>query len=147
LVLMMVVGVVALLCLGGTGVAFVAYREATEPDRSAPDVVVDNYLRAMFVERNEAAVGDYTCSGQPDLAAARVLRDEIERREVDFDVEVRVSWGRLSRSRLDDRREVVETELTIASSAQGASRGRRTENWRFDVVDEDGWRVCGAAKA
>jgi hypothetical protein len=144
---MLVAGVVALGCLGGTGVAFVAYREATEPDRSAPDVVVDNYLRAMFVERNDAEAEAYSCRGEPDLGMAKVLRDEIERREADFDVEVRVSWGRLSRSTIDAQREVVETELTIASFSEGAPRGRRNEIWRFEVVDEDGWRVCGATRA
>lgn len=142
----MVVGAATLLCLGGAGVAIVAYRDATEPDRSAPDVAVDNYLRAFFVDRNDARTDLYVCDGNPSLEPAKALRDEIEQREADFNVVVRVSWGVLTRSKLENEREAVGTKLTIASFADGQARSRRSENWEFEVVDNDGWRVCAARK-
>jgi hypothetical protein len=142
----MVAGVAALLCLGGAGVAFVAYREVTEPDRSAPDVAVDNYLRAFLVDRNDAQAGLYICDRESNLAAAEGLREEIERREAEFDVAVRISWGALIRSDIGDGRELVRTELAIASFSDGQARSRRNETWEFEVVDDGGWRVCLARK-
>ena len=53
------------------------YNRATTPDRSAPDVVVDNYLRAFLVDRNDARADLFTCEGEADLAGVRGLRDEI----------------------------------------------------------------------
>ena len=57
-VLTVVAGVLALLCLGGVATAvIVLYNRAATPDRSAPDVVVDNYLRAFLVDRNDEPSG------------------------------------------------------------------------------------------
>ena len=50
-VLLVLAGVLALLCVGGVGVVFVLYDQATKPNRSAPDVGGRNYLRALLVER------------------------------------------------------------------------------------------------
>ncbi|GLI03524.1 hypothetical protein Pa4123_88020 [Phytohabitans aurantiacus] len=142
---MMVGGLVALLCLGGAGVVFVAYREATEPDRSAPDVAVDNYLRAYLVDRNQVRAEQYVC-GQPSLESVAALRSEIDRREKDFNVSVQLTWGSLSVSEAGDQARLVRTDLTVASFADGQARARRVETWEFRTVDESGWRVCSAAK-
>ncbi|WP_173157385.1 hypothetical protein [Phytohabitans suffuscus] len=91
---MLIVGTLALLCTGGAGVAFVAYRDATEPDRSSPDVAVSNYLRALLVERNDVRVDLYTCSNDAALGAIRAFREEIEAREKQHSIRIVVSWGR-----------------------------------------------------
>ncbi|MFC0533456.1 hypothetical protein [Phytohabitans kaempferiae] len=141
LVLMLIVGSVALLCAGGAGVAFVAYRDATEPNRTSPDVTVDNYLRSYLVERNDVQADLYVCEDvRLDIPVA--LRGEIENREANFNVMVRVSWGLIKRSSISGKQEMVEVELTVASFHNGQSRGRRTEVWIFEVVDQNGWRVC-----
>ena len=143
-VLLVLAGVLALLCVGGIGVVFVLYDQATKPDRSAPDVVVDNYLRALLVDRNDTQAKQYVCADESALGPIAGLRGEAERREREFDVVVRVSWGALNRTAVNDREEIVRTELVIAGFADGQQRSRRSENWEFRVVDEDGWRVCGA---
>ncbi|MCT2277205.1 hypothetical protein M3G91_06180 [Micromonospora chalcea] len=140
-----VAGVLALLCTGGAVAGFVLYDRATAPDRSAPDVVVDNYLRAFLVDRNDTKAEEFACKSEGDLDAVRGLRAEVEQREANFDVVVRVSWGPLTRVENGDG-ESVTTTLTISSSADGQTRSSRREDWQFRVVERDGWRVCGASK-
>ncbi|MFE9186186.1 hypothetical protein ACFYMB_22990 [Micromonospora haikouensis] len=145
-IITVVAGVLGLLLVGGGITAFVLYDRATRPDRSAPDVVVDNYLRAFLVDRNDIKADQFTCS-ESTLEMVRGLRSEIEQREARFDVDVRISWGALTRTRTADG-ESVETTLTISSSANGQPRSSRREAWTFQVSDEaDGWRVCDARKA
>ena len=98
LVLAVLGGMVALLCLGGLGVGLVLYDQATEPDRSAPDVVVDNYLRALLVDRNDAQAALYACEDSRRwLASLQALRDEIDRAGAAVGhVQSRVTWGELT---------------------------------------------------
>jgi hypothetical protein len=140
-----VAGVVALLCLGGAVTGYVLYDRATAPDRSAPDVVVANYIQAFLNDRNDAKAEQFACREEDGLRAMRTLRQELEQREASFDVVVRVRWGPLTRVK-DGEGESVTTTLTISSSANGQPRSSRREDWRFHVVDEDGWRVCGGSK-
>jgi hypothetical protein len=140
LVLMIVAGVVGLLCLGGAGVALVAYRDATEPDRSAPDVAVDNYLRAYLVDRNDTRAGLFSCKDSEGLADMRAFRQDIEARESQHSIKVQVSWGALTVVTSGNRSQIsVEIRRTVSD---GSESDRQV--WRFDAVDEEGWRVCGA---
>lgn len=141
LVLLLIAGAVALLCTGGAGVAFVAYRDATEPDRSSPDVTVSNYLRALLVERNDTRVDLYTCSSSR-LGAIRAFKDDVEARERQHSMRIVVSWGALTVQETP-RGATVDTEIsrTISDGTE-----KELQNWRFDLVDEDGWRVCGATQ-
>ncbi|GGO12850.1 hypothetical protein [Micromonospora parathelypteridis] len=146
-VLTVVAGVLAVLCLGGLITGLVLYNRAAAPDRSAPDVVVDNYLRAFLVDRNDARADLFTCKRGADLQAVQDLRVETEQRESKFGVTVRVSWGPLTRTPSSGG-ESVGTTLTIAGSADGVPRSSRREDWTFSVVeDDDGWRVCGGTRA
>lgn len=146
-VLTVVAGVLALLCVGGVATAVVWYNRASTPDRSAPDVVVDNYLRAFLVDRNDVRADLFTCESQADLQAVRDLRAEIEQRESKFGVAVRVSWGQLTRTPSSEG-ESVGTTLTISGSAEGVVRSSRREDWTFSVVEgDDGWRICGGTEA
>ncbi|SBT52554.1 Rv0361 family membrane protein [Micromonospora narathiwatensis] len=144
-VLAVVAGLLALLCAGGAVVGYVLYDRATAPDRSAPDVVVDNYLRALLVSRDDTKANEYACGAGADLAAVDGLRGELERRETNFNVVVRVSWGPLTSVKNADG-ESVTTTLTISSSADGQTRSSRREDWQFQVVDRGGWRVCAGEK-
>ncbi|MFC4146718.1 hypothetical protein ACFO0M_10670 [Micromonospora mangrovi] len=144
-VLTVVAGVLALVCAGGAVAGYVLYDRATAPDRSAPDVVVDNYLRAFLVDRNDTKANQYTCEGNNDLGAVRDLRAEAQQREANFNVVVRVSWGPLTRAK-NQGGESVTTTLTIASAANGQTRSSRREDWQFEVIQKDGWRVCSGRK-
>ncbi|GAA3770928.1 hypothetical protein [Micromonospora maritima] len=143
-VLMVVAGVLALLCAGGAVVGFVLYDRATAPDRSAPDVAVDNYVRALLVDRNDTRAQEFTCGGRTDLDGLRAVRDDLVAREKRFNTKISVSWGPLS-SQQSGNEAVVEVELTISASVDGITQSDR-QGWRFETRREDGWGVCSAQR-
>ncbi|MFG3700423.1 hypothetical protein ACGF5C_21265 [Micromonospora sp. NPDC047620] len=145
-VLTVVASILAALCFGGVAAGYVLYNRAAAPDRSAPDVLVDNYLRAFLVDRNDTRAELFTCQEDTGLSTLSGLRKEIEQREANFGVVVRVSWGPLTRTETGEG-ESVATTLSISSSANGQPRSSRREDWVFDVMDgEEGWRVCAGRK-
>ncbi|MEV0901223.1 hypothetical protein [Actinoplanes sp. NPDC049802] len=140
-------GIMALLCLGGVGVVFVLFNDATEINRSEPDIVADAFLIAYLVNRDDQQAVLYTCDS-PDLQAIKGLRDEIVRREAEFKVSVSVSWGALYRAPTGQGQEDVSTQLTISSAANGKMNSSRNEDWVLKLQEQSGsWRVCGAAEA
>ncbi|WP_433298842.1 hypothetical protein ACQP2F_44590 [Actinoplanes sp. CA-030573] len=146
LILAILAGVMAILCLGGAGVVFLVYDQATKVDRSEPDVVTDSFLIAYLVNRDDKAAALFTCR-DPDLAEISALRDQLVAREKQFNVKVSVSWGALTRQPVTTGQEDVTTQLTISGSANGQISSSRNEDWRFRVVSQDGsWRLCSGTK-
>lgn len=140
LLLILVAAGGAALVAGSIG--FFAYDRATRIDRSAPDVAVDNYLRALLVERDEARSRLYACSNGARLGEIEGYRADTEQREGRYATRISVSWGGLTVT--GDRRSatvVVETRRTVAGGAESD-----VQRWRFEVLEQDGWRVCGAVK-
>ncbi|MEV4198092.1 hypothetical protein [Micromonospora globbae] len=144
-VLTVVAGVVALLCLGGAVTGYVLYDRATAPDRSAPDVVVDNYLRAFLVDRNDVRADQFVCESSGQLDQLRSLRDDLAGREERFKVPITVSWGRLDVQRHGDRAD-VQVNLTVSASVDGIIQSDR-QSWTFTTDLDDDWRVCGAVRS
>ncbi|WP_245674058.1 hypothetical protein [Actinoplanes rectilineatus] len=139
-------GITALLCLGGAGAIFLIYDQSTEIKRTAPDAVVDNFLRAYLVNRSDDETSLYACNDDAKFAPLLDLRNEIIDREAKFKVNVSVSWSTLIVSSEAGNQKSVSVDLVIAGFSKGVATSRRTEGWSFAVVDEDGWRVCGANK-
>jgi hypothetical protein len=133
-------GILALLCLGGVGVFISLYDEATEIKRSAPDAVVDSYLRAYLVNRDEAETALYICEGG-DFSQIEVFRAEVVSLEREHSTSIQFSWEGL-RVATSGSEGSVEVDLTRFIS----DNEQLTEVWRFAIVDQDGWRVCGATK-
>ncbi|MBX7264831.1 hypothetical protein KIF24_01350 [Micromonospora sp. Llam7] len=144
-VLTVVAGVVAALCLGGGVVGYLVYDRATTPDRSAPDVVVDNYLRAFLVDRNDVRADLFTCGGNTDLDQLRLLREDLAAREERFGTRMSVSWGRLQVDQDGDHAK-VQVDLTFSAQVDGIRQSDR-QSWTFTTRLSEGWRVCfgGAA--
>ncbi|MEO3772285.1 hypothetical protein [Micromonospora sp. B9E7] len=144
-VLTVVAGVLALLCLGGAIAGYVLYSRAAAPDRSAPDVAVDNYLRAFLVDRNDARADLYTCEGESQLEAIRTLRSDLVAREQRFDVAISLSWGSLKFQKQGDAA-AVEVTLIISARVDGFNQSDR-QTWHFETRNADGWRVCSGTRA
>ncbi len=142
LVLAVAAGVVALLCLGGAGIVFMLYDDATEINRGSPDVAVDNYLRAFLVDRDDSQARLFRCEDTSGLAALDAFRTDIQSREGRYSIKILVSWSSLSVTKGGDRA-TVSTDLR-RSISDGTER--ISDRWEFQVVDRDGWRVCGATK-
>jgi hypothetical protein len=143
LVLAVLAGVMAVM-VAGLGVVFVLYDRATAPDRSAPDVVVDNYLRAFLVDRNDVKARLFTCDNA-DLAQVAALRADLQAREARFATTFTVSWGPLAVDTAGDTAQ-VSVDLIVATVANNLSLTDR-QPWRFTVAKTDAWQVCGARRA
>jgi len=135
-------GILALLCLGGVGVFISFYDEATKIERSKPDVVVDQFLRAYLVNRDDKEAELYTCRKNLDLSQLNAYRTDIQSREQRFSIGIRVDWTSLIVS-ADGGKTTVSTDVRRAI-ADGSER--TTDRWQFSMVDDDGWRVCGATQ-
>lgn len=140
--LAMVVGVVALLCLGGVGVVVSLYDEATEIKRTAPDAVVDNFLRAYLVNRDDKEAVLYECESGGNFAEIAELRADIVRRESQYSIGIRVTWASLKVVN-ENGQTIVTTDVRRAIS-DGSER--TSDAWSFRMVNQDGWRVCGATE-
>jgi hypothetical protein len=141
-ILSIAAGVVALLCLTGAAVGYVLYDRATAPDRSAPDVVVDNYLRAFLVDRNDAKAGLFTCDNSDQATDLRALRRICNSRK-----RFNTFWrqvGQPQRSADGDVARLVD--LTISAFIDGISQSDR-QSWRFVTRLQDDWRVCEGVPA
>ncbi|MFI7576195.1 hypothetical protein [Micromonospora sp. NPDC049497] len=140
-VLTVVAAVLTSLVLGGIVAGYLLYDRATAPDRSAPDVVVDNYLRAFLVDRNDTRANLYTCDGGGDTGRLRALRDDLVAREQRFGTNLSVSWGSLRVERQGNSAD-VRVDLIISAYVDGISQSDR-QPWRFATkLGDDDWGVC-----
>ncbi|MCY1142572.1 hypothetical protein OWR29_31635 [Actinoplanes sp. Pm04-4] len=135
-------GILTLLCLGGIGIAVLVYDDETKIERAEPDAVADSFLRAYLVDRDDDRASLYQCKSGGDFASIAAYRADIVNREKQFSVGIRVSWGTIAVQTNADRAE-AETDLVKTASKQS---GRITDTWRLSLVDQDGWRVCGATE-
>jgi len=141
LILAITAGITALLCLGGVGVVVSVYDKATEIKRSAPDAVVDDFLRAYLVNRDDQRASLYQCKTGGDFSQIESYRSDIVSREKKFSVGIRVTWTTFT-VQTNGNNGTVITDLIKTTADQS---GRLSNQWKFVVVDQDGWRVCGAA--
>ncbi len=135
-------GIMALLCLGGVGLFVALYDEATEIDRTSPDVVVDSFLAALLVEKDDQQTAFFQCKSGGDFSEILQFREDTAGREQKFSVKISVTWSSLEVSTSGSAGS-VSADLTRTISGQA---GRDSSSWQFAVVDEDGWRVCGATE-
>ncbi|MGN9813325.1 hypothetical protein ACTMSW_28725 [Micromonospora sp. BQ11] len=143
-VLTVVAAVLTSLVLGGIVAGYLLYDRATTPDRSAPDVVVSEYLNAFLRERNDTRANLFTCD-EAGVVELRALRDDLIAREQRFATNISVSWGSLQEDRQGDVAE-VQVDLVLSVYVNGTSQGDR-QTWSFTtrIGDED-WRVCSGRK-
>ena len=135
-------GIIALLCVGGVGVFVSLYDSATAIKRSAPDAVADSFLRAYLVNRDDKEAALYRCKSQGNFAQLEAFRADIVAREKQYTIGIRVSWRSLAVS-TQGNQTTVSTDIRRAIS-DGSER--TSDPWQFQMVDEDGWRVCGATE-
>lgn len=145
-ILTVTAAVLTALVLGGIVGGYVLYDRATTPDRSAPEVVVDNYLRAFFVDRDETLADLFVCGDGASLAELWTLREDLIAREARFAVPFFVSWESLAVQR-EGNEAVAEVQLVLVISAHvdGVSYSD-PQPWRFTTRLGEDWRVCAGAR-
>jgi hypothetical protein len=140
--LAMGLGLMVLLCLGGVGVFVSLYDGATQIKRSAPDAVVDNFLRAYLVNRDDKEAALFRCKSGGNFAQLEAFRSDIVNREKQYTIGIRVDWTSLTVSS-EGGQTTVRTDIRRAIT-DGSER--TSDGWIFKMRDEDGWRVCGATE-
>jgi len=133
----------AILFAAGIGgiVAFRTYDEATKIDRSVKTVVVREYLELLLARRDAARAALYACPDESGLTQIIALRDSIEHEERSNGVTTQVVPARLVES--SSNSVIVDLKLNQGS---GLRTDRRSQTWKFILVDQDGWRVCSAER-
>lgn len=140
-----IAGALVFLLTAGATVIFVAYDRYTRPDRSAPDVVVNNYLQSYLVYRNDARAAQYACEDESGLATLRTARVEIADRERELSTTFDVSWGELRITPRGDSADVT-VELVITNWVNTLAYSSN-QSWRFGTRKIDGeWYVCQATR-
>ena len=143
LILVMIAGIVGLLCLGGVGVAISLYDDATKIERTEPDAVVDNFLGAYLANRDDQEASLYTCKSGLDLSKLSAFRTDVQGREKRYSIGINVTWRNFDIHVQEGKASVaVDIVRTIADGSE-----ETFDRWQFQLVDEGGWRVCGAIPA
>jgi len=135
-------GILALLALGVVGATALLYDEATAIKRTDPDVVVDSFLAAFLVNRDDNEARLYQCDSGGDLTEITRFRDDMVKAEKEYSVKVTVTWSSLDVA-TSGQSGTVDVDLTRTSSG---TVGRDSQAWQIKIVDQDGWRVCGATQ-
>lgn len=138
--------VVAVGGIGATGSALLTYHEATKIDRSNPKVVLDEYLRAVMVRKDEIGANLYVCKDSIGLSSAKALRADLDKRERDFSVTLLVSWAAMTRTDQNGQA-LITTNINLTAIKNGVEESSSSQEWRFVLVDDDdGWLVCAAER-
>lgn len=133
--------VIAAVCVGGLFIGYHAYDNATKPDRSAPDKVVNNYLQAFLDDRDDAGAAQYACEDRSGLAAFKTFRDTVVARAESTGASVSFDWILVVHRGSDSSDVTADLQLTAAA---GGSVATSHSTWDFTVVHGSDWRVCSA---
>lgn len=113
---------------------------AATRDVTPPDAIVDRYLRRRLVERDAAAAKLLQCR-DPNLTQLDGYVADLTDRETRFGVTIDSRWGSMTIATGPTGEATVTLDLTRSVPDGSAST---TNSWVFTLIDEDGWRVCGA---
>jgi len=105
------------------------------PARLTPEQAVGEFLSGVFLSADPARVSPVVCaSWNPS--------DAISRTTGAVEAGAHVSWDEIAIVSSSDARASATARLGIRLRDDTGVSVRR--KWRFNLVDEDGWRVCDA---
>lgn len=133
-VLILVAGLAA---VGGVA-GLILYNDATRPDRHDPEVTVRQFLTAVFVEEDLARVGLFVCEDLDAAEASAQARNLV-------DPDAVPSWDTVVTDERVDGRAQVSIRMRFRYPGELAASGQ--EQWVFNLIDDDGWRVCSFRSA
>ena len=141
-VLLPILVVLAVVCAGLIAV-FKWYNSATELERENPVEVLQQYLNMRFNSPAPSRLEYFICS-KPDLADIENVLDELATRERNSAVDIEVGIANFA-VEANGKSASVRTDLSISYRAP-ANLYRESQEWQFNFVEEDGWRICGARR-
>jgi hypothetical protein len=141
--LAVVLGIATLICVGVGAVAFRYYDKATQPNRSTPDVAVDNYLRAVLVNDDSSEAQKYSCVDRSALSTFEAFHANAVAAAEQLGDTASFSWTSIH---VDRSAQTAKAAVTIEQNTfDGATQVASSEHqWRFTVLGPTVWRVCAA---
>jgi hypothetical protein len=125
------VGVVVALAAGG----LYLFKQADAPPRLTPEDTIKEFLSAVFLADDATRVSAVTCSGWDPV-------DAISRTTREVEADVHVSWDQVMLVTSSENRASGTARLGLRRPDDRQPSTYR--QWRFSLVNEDGWRVCEA---
>lgn len=126
-----IIGVIAALVTGG----LYLFRDVSQPPSMTPEETVREFLSAVFLASSPERVAAVVCANWDP-------GDAIERTRQEIDTNVRVSWDEFGIVTADAERITMRVRLGLRLPDD--LRPTTYAQWRFNLVHEDGWRVCEA---
>jgi hypothetical protein len=138
LIASIVLAVVLLLCaVGGIG-AFVVLRKAETGEGAAePVAAVDNFLRAVYQDRDPEKAAKMVCSEARDQAEIIKKVEEVEGYAQTYK-SPRFRWEPPKVDEQNAERAIVSAKLTMITGDEKTSE----QPLRFTVVQKTGWWIC-----
>ncbi|TCB98907.1 hypothetical protein E0H26_05685 [Micromonospora zingiberis] len=141
LVATLALGVVLLLCAGGGVTAFLTLRN-TESGEGAPEpsVAVDEFLTAVYQERDAAKAASMVCTAARDQQKIRAKVAEVEA-YMSAHQSPRFRWDTPKVDNETGDRATVTTTVTVTTADEKIAN----QDLRFTVIRKAGWWVCEVA--
>jgi hypothetical protein len=130
-VIFAIAGIVIALLAGG----LYAYRDRTAAPVRTPEETVREFLVGVFVAADPERVRRVVCAGWDPA-------DVITRTVGEVGWDVHVSWDGFATVVSFEGRTTIRARLGIRRA--GEQQPGSYQQWRFNLVDEEGWRVCEA---
>ncbi|QOC89934.1 Rv0361 family membrane protein [Micromonospora craniellae] len=133
--------VVLLLCGGGGVVAFLTVRDAESGEGAQdPSVAVDDFLTAVYQERDAAKAARLVCTDARDQDKIRAKVAEVEQ-YVTAHQSPRFRWDTPKVDNETGDRATVTTTVTVTTADEKIA----DQDLRFTVIRTSGWWVCEVA--
>ncbi|MFD6752745.1 Rv0361 family membrane protein [Micromonospora gifhornensis] len=133
--------VVLVLCAGGGVAAFLTVRNAESGEgASEPSVAVDEFLTAIYQERDAAKAARLVCSSARDQQKIRAKVAEVEE-YLSAHQSPRFRWDTPKVDNETGDRATVTTTVTVTTADEKIAN----QDLRFTVIRKTGWWVCEVA--
>ncbi|RIV34514.1 Rv0361 family membrane protein [Micromonospora radicis] len=141
LVASLALAVVLLLCAGGGVAAFLTLRDAESgAGATEPSVAVDEFLTAIYEERDAAKAARLVCTAARDQNKIRAKVAEIEEYVATYE-SPRFRWDTPKVDNETGDRATVTTTVTVTTADEKIA----DQDLRFTVIRKTGWWVCEVA--
>ena len=142
---LLVVAVIAFgLCVGGSITAYVLYDKATQPDRSTPEGVLEQYLDAKFASRDNIRAKLFECPAS-DLADIEAALIDVKNREERFSIKITVKPVSFD-VHISGKHADVDVALKVLVPEVDGRETLSQQEWRFLLENNRSWLICGAKK-
>ncbi|WP_442934211.1 Rv0361 family membrane protein [Micromonospora sp. CPCC 205539] len=133
--------VIMVLCVGGGAVAFLTLRDAeTGQGAKEPGVAVDEFLTAVYKDRDAGKAADHVCAASRDDKKIAAKVAEVQKYAATYQ-NPRFKWTTPKVDNQTGERATVSTRVTMTTADEKVA----DQDLRFTVVQKTGWWVCEVA--